>query len=180
MSESLVSYRSSIDDYELVANDYRIVEFINGDIIVTPPPNIVHQRISMEISNQLVNFLKGTELEVFASPIGMKLPDDQILEPDIVVVEKKDAFTKNYIIKSPELVIEILSPSTEHRDRGIKMSLYEKFKIKEYWIVDPDTHLCTQYHLAGEKYVKGDEKDFTKESIVSQALHRFVLNPITL
>ncbi|MCY3411991.1 MAG: Uma2 family endonuclease [Candidatus Heimdallarchaeota archaeon] len=178
MTESLASYKSSINDYEKVANDYRIVEFINGDIIVTPPPSIQHQRMVMEISTQLATFLKNSKYEVFSSPIGLKLSNDQVLEPDIIVVEKKNAFTENYIVKSPTLIVEILSPSTEHRDLGVKKDLYEDFKVKEYWIIDPVLYTCTIYILKNSKFVKIKDIEIRNTKVTSISLDGFTLNEI--
>ncbi|MHA1912671.1 MAG: Uma2 family endonuclease [Candidatus Kariarchaeaceae archaeon] len=144
-------------------------------IIVAPPPTIQHQRVIMFISNQLANFLSDSILEVFSSPIGLRLANDDILEPDIVVIDPNNAYTNNYIVKAPLLVIEVLSPSTKHRDLGVKKHKYEEFGVKEYWIIEPNSLKAEVFDLVEGKYILREELLLSEKSLTSSSLG-FTLN----
>lgn len=133
--------QAELKDYEAVASDFQIVEFIEGDIIVTPPPIISHQRILRKLFYALQQYLETNTIgEVFIAPTGVKLPSGEVLEPDLMVIlnERQDIISDSYIVGVPHIVIEILSPSTQHRDWGTKRKLYEKLGVTEYWLIDPE------------------------------------------
>jgi Uma2 family endonuclease len=76
-------------------------------------------------------------------------------EPDICFFRKdvSDKFTENQtLFPAPDFIVEILSDSTEHRDRGVKFKDYQAHKIEEYWIIDPENQTLEQYHLKGDFY----------------------------
>jgi Uma2 family endonuclease len=116
-------------------------EIIEGELFVTPPPNIDHQRISRDIEYRLHTFLtKSKTGEVFDAPVGMRLSDRDVFEPDLLVVLHDGLATidKRAILGPADVVIEILSPGTARRDLGAKREAYESFGVREYWIVDPE------------------------------------------
>ncbi len=111
--------QAGLKDYEAVANDFQIVEFIEGDIIVTPPPNIPHQRLLRKLFYSLQQYLEKNPIgEVFIAPTGVKIVSGDVLEPNLQVIlnERGDIVTDSYIVGAPHLVVEILSLSTQHRD----------------------------------------------------------------
>jgi Uma2 family endonuclease len=97
-------------------------EIINGKIYMMSPPLTMHQRISMRLSTQIANFLKGKPCEVFAAPFGVRLfpkedkTDDTVVEPDIAVVCDSSKLDERGCNGAPDLVIEIISPSTVSHD----------------------------------------------------------------
>ena len=105
-------------------------------------PNILHQEISVEISTQLRNFLRGKTCKVLTAPFDVKLnpnKNDIMVQPDILVVcDLKKLETGNYCNGAPEFVIEILSPSTSKKDMHIKSKHYFDAGVLEYWIVNPE------------------------------------------
>lgn len=122
------------------------IEIINGEAVMMAPPTVQHQRISREIFRQLANYLEGKKCEVFSAPFGVRLfekegdsPDevDTMVEPDISVICDKNKLDKYGCKGAPDLVIEILSPSTLRHDRLVKLGLYQQAGVQEYWIVDP-------------------------------------------
>ena len=122
------------------------IEIINGKAVLMALPPVEHQRVSREIFRQLANFLEGKKCEVFAAPFGVRLfekdgaaPEevDTMVEPDISVVCDKNKLDKHGCKGAPDLVIEILSPSTQRHDRLVKLKLYQRAGVREYWIVDP-------------------------------------------
>jgi len=122
---------------------------------VNPSPSLYHQRISGEINAQLRRQIQDAGRgEVFFAPLDVQLSDIDVVEPDIIVVlnENRDILTPSHIVGPPDLVVEILSPSSIRLDRKIKRERYEKFGIPEYWIVDPDAHEVARYGLEGDRY----------------------------
>ena len=123
------------------------IEIIDGEIFMMAPPSRIHQKVSVAISSQLYNFLEGKKCEVYPAPFGVRLfeqdgdsPEDvdTLVEPDISVVCDKSKLDHHGCKGAPDLVVEILSPSTQRHDRLVKLRLYQRAGVREYWIVDPD------------------------------------------
>lgn len=123
------------------------IEIINGEAVMMAPPSRIHQEILMEITRQLANFLEGKRCKVYPAPFGVRLfekngdtPEDvdTMVEPDISVVCDRDKLDDHGCKGAPDLVVEILSPSTRRHDRLVKLGLYQRAGVREYWIVDPE------------------------------------------
>ena len=123
------------------------VEIIEGETVMMAPPSVGHQRVSREILRQLANYLEGKKCEVFAAPVGVRLfeengdsPEDvdTMVEPDISVICDKSKLDQYGCKGAPDMVVESLSPSTRRHDRLVKLGLYQRAGVREYWIVDPD------------------------------------------
>ena len=123
------------------------IELIDGVPYMMAPPSTEHQRITGEIFRQVANFLVGKKCQAFPAPFGVRLfsrkedtPDDEgtVLEPDITVVCDRDKLDEHGCKGAPDFIVEILSPSTQRRDRLVKLNLYRDAGVREYWIVDPD------------------------------------------
>lgn len=107
---------------------------------MTPPLSIDHQRISRELEAQLLAYLRRSgQGEVLHAPVGVRLGDEDVFEPDILVVltEHADRIGTQVIEGAPDLIVEILSPGSAKRDWGVKRQKYESYGVVEYWIVDP-------------------------------------------
>ncbi|GHV35306.1 hypothetical protein AGMMS4952_27620 [Spirochaetia bacterium] len=133
-------------DYLEWGENYR-AEIINGEVYEMSPPLTIHQRISMRLSVKFSTFLKGKTCEVFAAPFGVRLfpehdqSDDTVLEPDLVVICDASKIDERGCNGAPDLVIEILSPSTSNKDKMLKFNLYLEAGVREYWIIDPEKRL---------------------------------------
>jgi len=119
-------------------------ELIEGvPYAMSPAPSPVHQRLSSRLHRQLANFLDGKPCEVFHAPLDVRLnaddEDDTVVQPDLVVVCDRSKIDEKGCKGAPDVVIEILSPSTARRDRMVKFQQYQQAGVREYWIVDPDT-----------------------------------------
>jgi Uma2 family endonuclease len=126
-------------------------EVIAGELVVTPAPALRHQRISADLLTLLNVFVRANELgEVYAAPVDVLFAEGDYFEPDIVFVRKdhRDYLTDRGIEGPPDLVVEILSPSTAARDRGIKLERYRHFGVPEYWMVDPAARAIEVWRLA--------------------------------
>jgi Uma2 family endonuclease len=126
-------------------------EVIDGELAVTPAPTGAHQRVVTNLVLALGAFVREHGLgEVLASPIDVLFGECDYFEPDVVFVRSDHAHLvgDRGIECPPDLVIEILSPSTAHRDRGIKLERYRHFGVPEYWIVDFEARAIEVWRLA--------------------------------
>jgi len=151
-------------DYLQLPEDKRY-ELIEGEFSMVPSPNYLHQVISKRLFRALDDYVRNLELgEVLYAPLDIILSEENVLQPDILFISKERAaiiIDKN-IHGAPDLVIEILSPSTMEKDRGLKQKLYAKFGVREYWLVDPDKKIIEVMTLgergfeSTEVYQEGD------------------------
>ena len=131
-------------DYEKWEDDFRC-ELIDGIVYMMAPPTISHQDVVLEIGAQLRELLKGKKCKPFISPIGVRLfpskdkTDRDVLLPDVIVVCDKSKLTNDAACEgAPDVVFEVLSPSTKPIDLKIKKQLYKQAGVKEYWVVAKD------------------------------------------
>ncbi|MHB1287256.1 MAG: Uma2 family endonuclease [Leptospirales bacterium] len=132
-------------------------EIIDGELCVTPSPNTRHQEISGNLFGMIWEFLRRNPLgKVFAAPIDVIISRNplQYVEPDLLFVSKdrSSIVTEKNIQGTPDLLVEILSEGTEKRDRREKFSLYERFGVSEYWIVDSEKEVVQVFRMANGKY----------------------------
>ena len=128
------------EDYKHTPEDKRY-ELIDGDLIMVPAPRTAHQRSSRDIGLPLVMFVDENELgEVFLAPTDVVLSNTDVVQPDILFVSRERSHIINElnIRGAPDLVIEVLSPSTAQRDRTLKRTLYALHGVSEYWQADTD------------------------------------------
>ena len=129
-------------------------ELIYGDAVMMAPPIYIHQKVLTEISRQIANFLDDKPCEILSAPFGVRLfeqqgdtPDnvDTIVEPDLTIICDHSKIDHYGCKGAPDMVIEILSPSTMRRDRIVKLDLYRRAGVREYWIVDPQNQSVEVY-----------------------------------
>lgn len=137
------------------------IEIMDGQLVMMSPPSRVHQRISMEISRQLANYLEGKKCEVYAAPFAVRLfegaqdkPEDvqTVFEPDIAVICDLDKLDDKGCKGAPDMVAEILSPSSMRHDWLFKMHRYEQAGVKEYWIISPKEQTVQVFTLKDGRY----------------------------
>jgi Uma2 family endonuclease len=151
-------------DYLKFSNDVRY-EIIEGNLIIVPAPNSSHQNISRNIELLICDYIYKNNLgEVFHAPYDVILDNNNIIQPDILYISREqfgNIKDGGGFFGSPEIVIEIISPSSKSRDTYQKKDLYESFNIKEYWIVDPANKTMeiftldekSKYYLFSEGYL---------------------------
>lgn len=155
----------------LARSEDNLVELIDGVPVMHAAPARIHQLISRRLMLQIGNYLEDKECEIYYAPFSVRLfeqDDDQpedvdtVVEPDLVVVCDKEKLDDFGCKGAPDLIIEILSPSTQRHDRMVKYNLYQRAGVKRYWIVDPETNtvqVCTLedgLYGAPKVYSKGD------------------------
>ena len=130
-------------------------EIIDGIPNMQSAPTWQHQSISRELMLQFGGYLNNHQCQVFAAPFDLRLPKFEekdedvtnVYQPDLLVVCDKSRLKGTGYYGVPDLVIEILSPSTVRNDRLLKFNFYEKVGVKEYWIVEPDAKLVSVFTL---------------------------------
>jgi Uma2 family endonuclease len=143
----------SYDDYKNWQDDERW-EIINGDAyLMTPAPKIKHQKISWNISKKIALLEdKLKDCATFIAPTDVVFDDFNVVQPDIFIVCDNDKVTEDNIKGAPDFIIEIVSKSTELKDKREKKNLYEKFGVKEYIIIFPEREYLERYVLENNKY----------------------------
>jgi Uma2 family endonuclease len=157
----------SYADY-LQWDDEQRWELIDGiPYNMSPAPSNTHQRVSISISSLFYNYLTDKPCEVRSAPFDVRLSEqDQmtanVVQPDISIICDSHKMDEHGCKGAPDLIVEILSPRTAQRDRRDKFRLYEKYGVREYWIVDPLHETIEVYLLQGNRfaeqqvYAKGD------------------------
>ena len=143
-------------DYLEETDEGEIYQIIEGELLMAPPaPASRHQFISGDLYYYLREYVYAHKLgKVAYAPIDVALDDKNVVQPDILFISKDNLgiIQERGIIGVPDVVIEILSPSTIQRDRYQKRELYEKFKVKEYWIVDIASQSIEVLRLKHDRY----------------------------
>jgi len=156
--------RFAWDDYQTWPDDERW-ELIGGVAhAMSPSPLTEHQDIALSLGGKLKDFFGGKKCRAFIAPMDVKLSDEDVVQPDLLVVCDPSQI-KGHIEGPPSLVVEIVSPGSARMDRVIKPELYARFGVKEYWIVTPFPCTVEVFLLDGERYVFW--KGFTEEDVLS-------------
>ena len=154
------------------------IELIEGAPVMMSPPSRAHQEISGELFRQIANYLEGKKCRVYAAPFAVRLfekPNDDassvdtVVEPDLSVVCDRDKLDAKGCKGAPDLVIEILSPSSVRNDRLTKFNLYQRAGVREYWIVNPSEKSVQVFILEGGHYTAtalGSESDVLKVNVL--------------
>ena len=141
------------------------IELIDGYQVMMAPPTRAHQKAVMELSGQLYAYLKGKKCEVYPAPFAVRLfeqdgdrPEDvdTLVEPDVSVVCDPSKLDDTGCRGAPDLVMEVLSPSTTRHDRFTKFNLYQRAGVREYWIIDPADKSVQVFVLEDGHYTAQD------------------------
>jgi Uma2 family endonuclease len=149
------------DDYLLFPDDGKRHEVIDGEHYVTPTPNIRHQEIAGRLHFLVTAWLHEHPVgRIFFAPLAVIFSRIDVVEPDLLYVSNDRAaelLAGTHVTGAPDLVIEIGSPRTRKRDETIKRRLYERFPVREYWVVDPDIEVVRVYRRAGDVFARAQE-----------------------
>ena len=131
--------RWTYEEYYRLDDDQRY-EIIDGNLLMAPAPDTWHQDWSRELSMLLVTHVKRHKLgKVFVAPVDVVLDAQNTVQPDLVFISSDNLgiIKRRAIFGRPNLLVELISPSSVRRDRYDKKELYARFGVKEYWIGDP-------------------------------------------
>jgi Uma2 family endonuclease len=165
------STRLTYADLELLPDDGLRHEIIDGEPYVTASPVTRHQRISARLLVAFQSYLDAHPLgELFHAPFDVVMSFHDVVVPDLIYVSHSRAHlvTAKNLQGAPDLVIEILSPSTRPRDEHLKRDLYERAGVEEYWLVDPDRNTLTIYRREGSRFLPPET--FESDAIISTSL----------
>ncbi len=135
----VTAVRLTYEDYANTPEGERY-ELIDGELIRLVSPNIAHQDNLRKLGYRMAVFAeRGDAGAVYFPDTDVVLSDNDVVRPDLLFISKERAHILTYanIQGAPDLVVEILSPSTARRDWGVKRELYARHGVKEYWITDP-------------------------------------------
>lgn len=141
-------------------------ELLDGELILVASPNEEHQLASVKLVSLMYLYVTARELGwVFHAPFNIVFSDTEVVQPDLMFISKEREHIRSgaNVRGAPDLVVEILSPSSSRRDWKYKRELYAKYRVKEYWIVDPANRIVSVMllkdgvlEIAGA-YVEGDK-----------------------
>ena len=129
-------------------------ELIDGKLVaMSPRPVVNHNRIAFRIAHLFENYLEGRKCIALADGVDVHLTEKDIFVPDMMVVCEREKIKYDGVYGAPDLVVEVLSPSTAKRDKGYKKDVYEKCGVREYWLVEPVGKSIEVYLLKDGDYV---------------------------
>jgi len=154
------------------------LELIKGWVYkMSPAPRRTHQKIETSLSSQLWRFFEHKKCEVYQSPFDVRLLKNKgqadheittVVQPDISVICDPEKLDDRGCIGAPDLIIEVLSPSTMRKDYYEKFNLYEENKVKEYWLVNPEGRSLQIFYLENGKYEEFETLEEKQETITSK------------
>lgn len=148
-------------------------ELIGGRVVaMSPRPNLHHNFVAGNIYRLFANYLKRRRCTPFADGADLYLTSEDRFVPDGMVVCDPDKIRWNGVYGAPDLVVEVLSPSTAKHDRGYKKDIYEACGVQEYWIVNPADRSVEQYLLKNGRFELDDvytlHPDYVLESLTEE------------
>lgn len=128
-------------------------ELINGELFMSPAPNFTHQVVLSNLNDILKGHARTIGAIVAFSPVDVYLDNKNVFQPDLLLVKKENLaiITERGLQGAPDLAVEIISPSNAFKDRNHKRRLYQKFGVKEYWIIDPGNRTLEIYDFSSEE-----------------------------
>jgi Uma2 family endonuclease len=170
--ESIQQHEWTYKDYLNLPDDGRRYEIIEGVLYVSNAPNIDHQFAAFEIAFQIKLFVKEHQLGyVLTAPFEVHLSEKtKPVQPDVLFIkaERWPAPGAKYFEGPPDLIVEVLSPSTRRVDQFIKFRAYEKAKVPEYWIANPKTRSVQVFTLENREYSVLDE--FVEDELIESKI----------
>jgi Uma2 family endonuclease len=140
----------SCEDYARWEGDWELIEGL--PFAMSPAPNIRHQSLSVAITWKLAQQLKNCPDCQVLHDVDWKISEDTVVQPDNLIICPKAS--GQYLTRAPQLIVEILSPSTAHKDRTLKFDLYEREGVRWYLIVNPTDNVAHIFERIEGKYRK--------------------------
>lgn len=144
----------TVADLAQVPDDGKRYEILEGDLAVSPSPSRKHQNVIRTLSAFFIRAESQGYGRWYPAPFDVVFDDHNVTEPDLLFVrtDHLHIIQEANIQGAPDLVVEVLSPSTRARDLGVKAHLYARFGVPEYWVVDPEVETLAVYHLTPDGY----------------------------
>jgi Uma2 family endonuclease len=154
MTKTILTYRDLLD----TPDDGRRYELIDGEVIVSPAPSAEHQRILRQVVRLLLRAMDAGYGVAYFAPIDVifDLAEHNSAQPDalFILAERRHIVTRSVVRGAPDLIVEVLSPSTRTYDQRTKRQLYARFGVPHYWLFDPETQVARVFVLADGAYAE--------------------------
>ena len=151
-------------------------EVIGGEAWnMTPAPTTGHQRLVRKLLSRFSAELEGSPCEPFAAPTDVVFDDENIVQPDLLIVCDREKITPAHIRGAPDLIAEVISPATRIKDKREKRKLYERFGVKEYLIFYPEDETVERFRLVAGRYEAADVFNWD-ETLTLDAFPEITLN----
>lgn len=178
---SLLARPLTYDDLCQMPDDRNRYELIGGELVVSPSPNRIHQKISLRLTLLIAQYVDARQLgEVYVAPVDVRLSPHNVVEPDLLFI-RQDRLgiygPTGPVEGAPDLVVEIISPSSRIMDRTRKAALYADSGVPEYWVVDPERREVQLLVLDRGQYEPVEAED---GRFHSTAIPGLVVDPATL
>jgi Uma2 family endonuclease len=171
--QRLTRRRARVEEFWALPESPLPTEYINGEIVMAPSPNVTHQIVQGNLYYALRTFVQEKGLgRIFTSPLDVVLPTGEVVQPDLLFLDAKQTArvrTAKRVDEVPSFVVEIISPGSATQDTITKRELYEKNDVREYWIVDPEKRGVAQLVLRKKHYALTElgEGDAIKSAVLS-------------
>lgn len=164
-----LTYKLTVDDLDDFPDDGMRYELINGELCMSPSPIPSHQELVGRLHLLIGPHVRDRRLgRVFVAPLDVRFSGASQVVPDLVFVSagRLDIIGGKRLEGPPELVIEVLSPSTQGNDLFKKRDLYERYGVPEYWLVDPKRSTLTMLAVRGGRYVELPTSDHPRSTVL--------------
>jgi Uma2 family endonuclease len=144
----VVQARMTASEFLALPESNLPVELLDGEIIMSPAPELSHQDIVLQLAILIKQAAKGGK--TYVAPVDVYLDESNVVQPDVLWIADGSACVPvegKYLRGAPEFVAEVFSPGTARRDKKDKFRLYEKFGVREYWMIDPGERLLEVWQL---------------------------------
>lgn len=167
------------DDLFAMPDDGKRRELIGGELFVNPAPRRDHQAVASNLIWILQQFLhESGSGQAYMHPVDLYVGPNDVVQPDLIVIRQSRLEIyqpEGMVIEPPDIVVEIISPSSQRTDRKGKLALYERFGVPEYWIVDPEIRMVVLNSLDRGVYLEIEPDD--DDTLASRAFPGLRINP---
>lgn len=148
-----IAHRYTVDEVLAFPDDGNRYELVDGELLVTPAPGPRHQAVVTHLVVWIVRYLERYPgiARLFVSPADITWDREKLVQPDLFVVPVAEVSRSWRTVRTLQLAIEIISPSSARGDRLVKRRLYQRQRVATYWIVDPDARLAEVWHPDDER-----------------------------
>lgn len=170
---SAIARSLTVEDLESLPNDGRRYEIVTGKFFMSPAPDKSHQVTLVALALALGNHVAMTsDYQLLIAPVDVRFSILDQVQPDLLLIRKNrmSIYQGSTVFGSPDLVIEIISPSSRTYDEVVKFELYERHEVPEYWLVDPLARSIKVMALRNGRYEQRSDNDDTLSSALLPAL----------
>jgi len=149
-----ISTKFTHADLLAIPYDGKRREIVDGEMLVSASPKLWHQDVVLRLALALAKYLESRPIgRLFVAPLDVILSEVDVLEPDLILVlNERRSILQDWVRGAPDLVNEVLSPTTAANDRGPKLKAYARFDVPEYWTADPEAKTIEVYRLSRQEY----------------------------